>query len=186
MISFHLASNCESPIIKNNKFYSNGKSFSFEDMISSSKDNNAIIRNIFPHCKIAVENNNYLNTSAYDTITDGNFISDIVYSNNLFFLLDIAHAKISAKNKKINYQTYLKSLPLDKIIQLHISQHTIENNIAYDSHVDPSNETLNELPFYFNLSPHCKYVTLEYYQDSRRLLHYIKKIKDIINKCYDL
>ena len=148
-------------------------------MISFSKDNNAIIRDIFPHCAIAVENNNYLNTSAYDIITDGNFISDIVYSNNLFFLLDIAHAKISAINKKIDYQKYLNSLPLDKIIQLHISQHTVSDKIAFDSHIELNDETLLELPFYFQLSKHLRYLTVEYYQSARKLIDLLSKIKKI-------
>ena len=73
----------------------------------------------------------------------------------------------------------LPSILPEPIICIEVSD---KNTFSYT----PSNETLNELPFYFNLSSHCKYVTLEYYQNSRKLVHFIKKIKDIISKYNDL
>ena len=69
---------------------------------------------------ISVENNNYYKTEAYDYVTDPDFISSIVYDNDINFLFDISHARISAYNSGVDYCEYLLKLPLNRVNQIHI------------------------------------------------------------------
>ena len=48
---------------------------------------------------------NYYPTKAYDIVADGSFISEVVKSNKLF-LFDLAHAQVTASNKKISFKIY--------------------------------------------------------------------------------
>ena len=67
------------------------------------------IKNILGDIEILIENNNYYPTKAYDIITDADFISNLVYDNNIGFLFDQAHAEITAHNQKIKYEEYVNN-----------------------------------------------------------------------------
>ena len=100
-------------------------------MLNEAKKNTKWLKNKFKNkFKIGLENNNYYPTRAYDVIADADFISQVVRDNNLFFLLDIAHAKVKASNKKINYENYLKNLPLDLMLQINIFRQKINKKLS--------------------------------------------------------
>ena len=65
---------------------------------------------------IAIENNNFYPTDAYRDVTDAKFISEIVSENNIKFLFDIAHAKVTCFNKNINFERYKSNLPMDRAV----------------------------------------------------------------------
>lgn len=79
---------------------------------------------------LAVENLDYHSGGAYEYICEPEFINEVFKQNkNLYLLLDIAHAEISAielLGKKPEYclevtQEYLKRLPLERVIEIHIN-----------------------------------------------------------------
>ena len=85
-----------------------GREYTFREMKHFAKNNLSQIKSMFgSKVDIAVENTNFYPTDAYKNVTEAKFISEIVYENNIKFLFDIAHAKITCF-KKINYGRYKK------------------------------------------------------------------------------
>ena len=131
---------------------------------------------------IGLENNNYYPTSAYDIVADGDFITQVINKNKLFLLLDIAHAMVTAHNKKTSYEEYILTLPLDRMIQLHICQPTlVEGGIARDTHNEPNDEMYNEIIRLIAEYSTIKYLTIEYYKDKDILIASINKLRQLIN-----
>lgn len=181
LISFHMASSCDKPKIENGMFQPGGKNYSREELQKNASVNFKIIRNIFgPDVKIAVENNNYYPTLAYQFITEADFINDILLDNDLFLLFDIAHAKVTCHNLKIDYFDYRNKIFLDRAIQLHVCKPMISEGVFYDAHELPDSEILDELKFLIQSFSNINYVTLEYYKNINLLLKELKKIRSLV------
>jgi uncharacterized protein (UPF0276 family) len=163
-------------------FQLKGKSYTDKEMLSHSVKNTKWLRqNISKSVLIGLENNNYYPTPAYDIITEGNFISKVVYENNLFLLLDIAHAMVSAHNKNTSYEDYILRLPLDRLIQLHICQPTLtEGGIARDTHNEPNDDMFKEVIRLINKYQSIKYLTIEYYKDKDILITSINRLRQLV------
>ena len=183
LVSFHMAASCSEPVLTQGIYHSGGLVFTEEEMLNNARLNIAWLRTwLEDNIEIAVENNNYYSTPAYRHITDGSFISRVVHENGLRLLFDSAHARITAYNKGINYSEYRASLPLDRMIQIHISKHGInERNIAYDAHELPDETVFEELIGIVSLYP-LKYLTVEYYKDPCELLKVLDYCQTIIKR----
>jgi len=183
LLTLHLASCCDKPSLNGRMFELGGKEYTRIEMKDFAKINFTKIKNIFgDSVDIAIENNNYYPTDAYRDVTEAGFISEIVNENNLRFLFDIAHAKVTCFNKNINFEKYKKELPLDKIIQLHICTYNIDNklNHAYDAHNYPNDEELLEVSKIISEYENIKYLTVEYYRDIENLEISLKKVKELV------
>ena len=182
-ISFQMSSSYYSPILKNNKFYPMGKKLSKSNIFKNIHFNLLWLKkNINFNCKIAIENNNYYSTGAYDLVTDADFLTKILNKYNLYLLFDYSHAKITTHNKKILFNKYLLSLPLNKVIQIHFCGFEIINNEAIDTHITPNKQDYDILKELINICDNLMYITLEYYRDIDGAIDSLKKIKRIIKK----
>jgi len=184
LISFHLASCYKNPKLKQNIFQSNGKKLSRSKLLDNAKKNIDYIKNFFGQSvKIAVENNNFMRSEAYDYVTDPNFISSVVKENEIYFLFDISHARISSYNMGINYSDYIKYLPMKKTIQLHISKEVIKSNgVIYDAHEIPDSLDIKEIKRLLKQYSGIKYLTLEYYKDINELINFLRNLKNSVNE----
>lgn len=182
LISFHLASCYKKPKVKKGIFYPNGVKTSIEELKYNAQVNLSRIKEIFgKNISISVENNNYYKTEAYDYITDPDFISSIVYDNDINFLFDISHAKISASNSGVDFDEYLSKLPLNRVNQIHISKEDINSKgEVFDAHELPSDEDNKEIIKFIKKYKTLKYITVEYYKDPFKLLNYLTRLKKII------
>ena len=181
LISFHMASCFDKPKILNGKFVSGGKKYTLEEMFSNARKNFSIIKEIVgDSIKIAVENNNYYKTPAYKYVTEPTFINSIIFENNIYLLYDLAHGNITAYNLGMNYKKYFNSLPINKIIQLHICRNGVKNNEAYDAHFIPNKKVLDEVKYIIKNADNLKYLTLEYYKDVGKLIDGLIKLKKTI------
>lgn len=191
LISFQISKNCSLEKIKffneNKKFkcfFSSGYTYSKKEMRYNAKQNIQWLRkNIKKKIKIAVENNNYYPTSAYRFITDGDFLSDIINDNKIFFLLDIAHAMITAHNKNIPMNDYINTLPLDKIIQLHLCKPLIppkKDEPAFDKHYIPNKFIFSIAKKLIHNHKTIKYLTIEYYKNPIILKKKLKYLKNML------
>ena len=174
---------CKGEELLDGIFQLNGKVYTRDEMLNHSIINTKWIRNILgSKMLIGLENNNYYPTPAYDIITDGDFIAKVIEKNNLFLLLDIAHAMVTAHNKKISYDQYIATLPLDKMIQLHICQPELHTEgIARDTHNEPNHEMYLEVIRLIKKYPTILYLTIEFYKDKDILISSIKKLRQLIN-----
>jgi hypothetical protein len=187
LITFQSTRCCSGEKIINGRFQLDGNIYTKKKLILNAKKNIHWLRkNLKKKIKIGLENNNYYNAPAYEIITEGNFISEIVIKNKIFFLLDIAHAAITSFNKKIKFQKYLNSLPLHKTIQLHIVDYKIKKilnkKIAIDTHNFPTNRTYKLVSQLLLKYPSIEYLTIEYYKNADRLVKSIKKLKKILKQ----
>lgn len=184
LISFHLASCYKNPIIREGKFYPRGKKNSADQLIANAKKNLVLIKKIFNNeVSIAVENNNHYNTEAYDFVTSPHFIRKVVEDNNISFLYDIAHAKISSHNMSLSQDDYEKNLPMNKLIQVHIAKPAFNNKgEIYDKHDLPTKLEINETINLIRRFPTVKYLTVEYYRNCNRLVNILKQLKMKLNE----
>ena len=182
LISFHLASCYKEPKLLNNVFYPNGKKIKKKELIENAQRNITFIKNFFNNSvKIAVENNNHLLSEAYDYVTDPQFINKIVNDNEIYFLFDISHARISSYNLNLDYRDYILNLPLERIIQIHLSKEIITpEGLMYDAHEIPDHSDLLELKRLIKKYKGIKYVTVEYYKNMDVLLNFLVKLKKMI------
>lgn len=183
LLSMHMASCCDQPVIVNGRFESGGKTCSRDDLLAVAKDNIARIRNIFgAGVELAVENNNYYPTPAYTFVCDADFISEIVRENQLKFLFDVAHAHITSTNKGIDYQSYKQELPLESLIQVHLCKHRIrQNGEAYDAHELPGVEEFREVSVLAS-NYSLEYLTIEYYKSTQGLVSSLREAHKIKNE----
>ena len=183
LISFHLGSCYKTPILKQGKFYPRGNKISRNQLIKNSSKNISLIKNIFgSNVKIAVENNNHYKTEAYDHITCPDFINEVVNSNNINFLYDIAHSKISSQNLEMSIEDYESKLPMNKLIQIHIAKPGYNKlGEIYDKHDIPTCDEFSEVILLINKYPEIKYITVEYYKSSLNLVDILKQLKSMLN-----
>jgi len=181
-VSFQATRCCLNAKIVNKVFVLSGKKFSRNEMINEAAKNVSWLRKKFKNkFQIGLENNNYYPTKAYDIIADADFISHIVKKNKLFFLFDLAHAQVTASNKKINYHSYLEKLPMDKMIQMHICRPRINKKMSRDTHYLPNIKMFKEVRSISKKYKNLKFFTIEYYKDTKKLIENIKTLKKIIN-----
>lgn len=171
LITFHAASCCSAPILEHGRYQIGGTVYTVAQMLDHARDNVAWLRSFLPQkMEIGLENNNYYPTPAYEHVTDGAFLSRIVEENNLRFLFDIAHARITAHNRKISLEQYHASLPLTKIIQVHVCRSSMDpQGMAIDAHLAPGEEEREEVESLIARYQGLRYVTLEYYKDAKEL-----------------
>jgi len=187
-ISFHILSrykeNTEGEDEKGKHFIGKGRPYTWDEMIANAVRNKEICRKIFGDIQILVENNNYLFSDAYDVIVDGDFITELT-DNGFWLLLDFGHAMITAINKKLDPNDYIRSLPLDKCLQLHISKYSVKKvgseDVAMDTHDNMDEQTWSVLehvvlPFI----PNVQYFTIEYYRDMEKLISQHKILNGLI------
>ena len=99
--------------------------------------------------------------------------------NGINFLFDLAHARITAHNRRIAYEDYAAGLPLDRLIQVHISKHKInEYGMAYDAHELPDEMIFSEVSGLLDKYP-CEYVTIEHYRPGTGLIEALRKYMDL-------
>ena len=178
-VSFHCASNCKYPLIKDGIFElgSNSIVYNREKLYSNAEKNFKIIKRILgDSITVMIENNNFYPTTAYKDICDPRFITDIVNDNEIYFLFDNAHAEVSAFNMKINYEEYKKNLPMQKIKQIQFCKPYIpeinNGNIARDIHELPDEKIIKEvLELIKNYN--VKYITPEYYKNIDKLENFL-------------
>jgi len=180
LATIQMATCYDAPVIEQGMYRPAGRRFERAEMIRLARENVAWMSSIRPDLGIGIENNNFYPTPAYDYVSDGDFISEVVRENGLSFLLDIAHAQVTAHNRGIEYREYLKTLPLERLIQLHVCQPAINaQGMAYDAHGLPNQEMLAEVERLCHTHP-VRYITVEYYKNLPGLLRSLQEVSRLV------
>ena|GEM_PF-1560559 len=123
---------------------------------------------------LAVENYNYYPTGLYGHITEPAFIRDYLKEFGLGLALDLAHGAVTAHNQGRDPEDYFEELPLEKVVELHISAPWLPRPSglwAVDAHRVPGEREwgwLLKLLKSGRISPSTP-VFIEYYRDLGKL-----------------
>ena len=69
-----------------------------------------------------------------DSFTEYEFISEMANASDCRLLLDLNNVYVSSFNHNYDALTYIKSLPLDKVVQFHLAGHTHKGTHIIDTH----------------------------------------------------
>lgn len=126
--------------------------------------------------KIILENvPGFKNRGKYNYFANPEFISKVIKKANCGFLLDIGHARAAAEVLQIPFDDYIKRLPMDKLVEIHLAGCMKKK----DGSLTPNHSKMNEEDYLFleNLlktNNTLEVVTLEYGT---------MKQKDTIDEC---
>jgi len=86
---------------------------------------------------------------------------------------------VSAGNLGMHVNDYLKTLPLERTLEVHLSKPEVKNGKWHDSHKMPDDELLQVFYVLRKKLPDCFYCAIEYYGDFDKLCHcYGRLVKD--------
>jgi uncharacterized protein (UPF0276 family) len=128
---------------------------------------------------LIVENLDYNPSGVYEHICEPDFITAVVEATGVGLLLDLAHAQVSAAALGMPIDAYLEALPLDKVVQLHVSSPRWRDGRLVDVH-EPLTERDYDLlrAVLIRTAPHA--VTLEYHRDAQALMDQLERLRSIL------
>jgi len=178
-LSLDLGPACEKVEVVNKRYIACSSIMNREKAFRVIERNLSYIKKYFTG-RIAVENLNYYRTGAYELVCDPAFINEAVKRFGIKLLLDLAHAKISAFNIKIDHAAYLDDLPLEEVIEVHLSQPSIAGDEMVDAHGWLEDRDFEEFKALLeHVQP--EYVAIEHYRELDKLIENYKKLKGLLN-----
>jgi len=86
--------------------------------------------------RIALENPSTYLEFKHSTIAEAAFMAAMANEADCHLLLDVNNVYVTCYNHRLDAQTYLDALPLDRVIQVHLSGHSNKGNHIVDTHDD--------------------------------------------------
>lgn len=86
--------------------------------------------------RIALENPSTYLEFKHSTLTEAEFIAAMAQEADCHLLLDVNNVYVTCFNHRLDPQTYLDALPLDRVIQIHLSGHRNQGHFIIDTHDD--------------------------------------------------
>ncbi|MFL6659251.1 MAG: DUF692 domain-containing protein, partial [Massilia sp.] len=82
------------------------------------------------------------NVSSYLSFEDENFqewdfVSAVAEQSNSLILLDVNNVYVSSVNHGFDPEVYLRALPVDRVQQIHLAGHCVQQGIIIDTHDHP-------------------------------------------------
>ncbi|OGE76836.1 MAG: hypothetical protein A3C85_03975 [Candidatus Doudnabacteria bacterium RIFCSPHIGHO2_02_FULL_48_21] len=181
LVTFHVNSCYFKPPIEDDMFVPSGEKLAESELIGNARRNLEKLETaVGRKFQKGVENTNYYPTGAYEIVTTPEFLNKLMSEFDMKFLLDMAHAQITAINKKIALEDYLGRLNLDRAIQMHISRPDKNETLAKDIHESLEDDDWDMVRKLVSRCPNLQYMTLEYYKDDKKLILMLKKLKEIL------
>ena len=94
---------------------------------------------------LALENLSSYVTYTASAMPEWEFVSSIIEKANIHLLLDVNNVYVSSVNHDFDPMEYLKNVPLDKVIQMHVAGHKECGDYLLDTHDHPVKQTVWEL-----------------------------------------
>jgi uncharacterized protein (UPF0276 family) len=115
-------------------------------------------------------------------LVDPIFISQVVHEADCGFLLDLAHARISATMLGESVQDYVQALLLNRLVEIHVSgpRHVRDNGRLIDAHKSLQEEDYSLLERVLELA-RPKAVSLEYWRDNKQLEQQLGRLRQIVD-----
>lgn len=87
--------------------------------------------------QILVENLSSYITYQQSEMTEWEFLTEVANRADCLILLDVNNVYVSAVNHEFNPMDYINAMPKDRVCQIHLAGHTLENNCIIDTHDHP-------------------------------------------------
>ena len=84
-----------------------------------------------------LENPSYYVAFAGSELGEAEFLSEVVRRSGCGLLLDVNNVYVNAMNHGYDARTFIASLPLDRVGQIHLAGHTVEDDVIIDTHGAP-------------------------------------------------
>lgn len=107
-------------------------------------------------------------------------ISRILHQTGSRMLLDIAHARVVASVFRWEVRQYLSQLPLDKVVQIHVSGTRQKNGFLFDAHEPLDAEDYDLLEWVLKQTK-PSLVTLEYFRGRDKLHDQLSRIRNMLS-----
>jgi uncharacterized protein (UPF0276 family) len=139
------------------------------------------IRRLMKSCpvRVLVENMSPSHHNCHPYLIDPAFISQIVREADCYFLLDLAHAQIAAELRSESTRDYVNQLPLDRLVEIHVSGPRQQNGRLEDAH-QWLQETDYELLDWTLNQARPQAVTLEYWYEKEPLKTQLLRLQAIM------
>jgi uncharacterized protein (UPF0276 family) len=131
---------------------------------------------------VAIENQAYHRRCGHDYLVEPEFISEIANATDCYLLLDIGHVRVSAAMLGISEWAYLSNLPLDRVIEIHISGPEFYRGRLRDTHGPLQKEDYHLLRAVLPQCPACRAVTLEYYGPAPELEQQLIELHTLLSQ----
>jgi uncharacterized protein len=155
-----------------------------DEMITTVAENISECRRAF-HVPILIENPPLYFTPPGSTMAQPDFIREICRRTGSGLLLDLAHLYITSRLADTSAEKNLKRLPLDAIVEVHISGVDEESGGLWDSHASRAPAEVLDLLAIVLCEARVRAITLEYNWSSqfplRALLEELERTRAVMN-----
>ncbi|MBZ0319062.1 MAG: DUF692 domain-containing protein [Anaerolineae bacterium] len=129
---------------------------------------------------IAVENQAYHRRLGHDYLVDPPFINEVIQQTGCHLLLDLGHTRVSAAMRGQSANDYICQLPLDSVIELHVSGPGMYRGRLRDMHHPLADADYELLRFTWESCPNLQVVTLEYYGPAEMLVMQLQRLREMV------
>jgi uncharacterized protein len=99
----------------------------------------------FLEIPFALENLSSYLAYTNDTMPEWEFYRSIIEKADIFMMLDVNNIYVSSRNHHFDPFDYIRALPIDRVIQIHLAGHTDHGDYVLDTHDHPVCDAVWEL-----------------------------------------
>lgn len=97
-------------------------------------------------CEIAVENVSYYGASSWSTMTEQEFLLEVLEQADAKLLLDVNNVYVNARNHGFDAQAWLDAVPAERVVQIHVAGHQENGSeVIIDTHAEPVRDEVYSL-----------------------------------------
>jgi hypothetical protein len=134
---------------------------------------------------IGAENYNFYPTGLYEGVCEPDHIGSLLEKFDLFLVLDVAHALVSAHNLERPGWSYIRELPLDRVKEIHLSAPYVpaaKKYLAVDTHEPPGEREWTILKWLLKkIGSASPLIVIECYQSPEIVYESYSKLVEILN-----
>jgi uncharacterized protein (UPF0276 family) len=87
--------------------------------------------------RIAIENLSSYVRFAADEMREYDFVAELLERTDALLLLDVNNVYVSSVNQGFDACAYIDSMPADRVVQIHLAGHSVEDGFLIDTHDAP-------------------------------------------------
>ena len=95
--------------------------------------------------RILIENVSSYAEFTENSINESAFLSAVAKTADCYILLDVNNIVVSAHNHGFDAESYLQNIPIERVQQIHLAGHTVQEPLLIDTHDHPIADPVWEL-----------------------------------------